>query len=440
MKYILFFSLSALFMLNAGAQSHKDWKNRLQNIKTTAAKIDSLCEWAQIEADRVPPLAQEIKDSCLKLVKPGTNNKAIAFCHKLQGILYDQKSQYPAAVKEYLLASHDYRLEKDSMGDAKCEANIGIILEHSKKYEEAIGYFYNSLKYFQKVNLLPAVFLVKENIGLSYMQLGLSDSTLKYFRDLEKQLSTFPSQKANLLENLGLAYASTKNYELSVGYLKQSIAEYEKNAPDNPRIYLCIQNLANTLQQCRRSREALPYAEKTLAYYIANEMEYTREGVSLYEGLARIYESLNEYQKESHAFYMMSVIKDSIYNTENLQQLNAFKAQYEDEKKKLLIDKLNLEKDLQNKLFDTEQKRKRILSVALVIALLCLMALSYLMLQKIKDNHLIRIQKKDIEQRSLLLEVKQKEILDSIHYANRIQNALLPNEYSIEKILKKLNG
>jgi hypothetical protein len=137
---------------------------------------------------------------------------------------------------------------------------------------------------------------------------------------------------------------------------------------------------------------------------------------------------------------MMSVIKDSIYNTENLQQLNAFKAQYEDEKKKLLIDKLNLEKDLQNKLFDTEQKRKRILSVALVIALLCLMALSYLMLQKIKDNHLIRIQKKDIEQRSLLLEVKQKEILDSIHYANRIQNALLPNEYSIEKILKKLNG
>ena len=34
-------------------------------------------------------------------------------------------------------------------------------------------------------------------------------------------------------------------------------------------------------------------------------------------------------------------------------------------------------------------------------------------------------------------EEKQKEILDSIHYAKRIQQALLPNEKIIAKILNK---
>jgi len=38
------------------------------------------------------------------------------------------------------------------------------------------------------------------------------------------------------------------------------------------------------------------------------------------------------------------------------------------------------------------------------------------------------------------IEEKQKEILDSIHYAKRIQRSLLPTEFAIEKALKKLKG
>jgi hypothetical protein len=38
-----------------------------------------------------------------------------------------------------------------------------------------------------------------------------------------------------------------------------------------------------------------------------------------------------------------------------------------------------------------------------------------------------------------LVEEKQKEILDSINYAKRIQMALLPNEKYIDKSLNRLN-
>jgi uncharacterized protein YlzI (FlbEa/FlbD family) len=43
-----------------------------------------------------------------------------------------------------------------------------------------------------------------------------------------------------------------------------------------------------------------------------------------------------------------------------------------------------------------------------------------------------------IEQQKYLVEEKQKEILDSIHYARRIQTALLPTERYVDKTLTRL--
>jgi hypothetical protein len=39
-----------------------------------------------------------------------------------------------------------------------------------------------------------------------------------------------------------------------------------------------------------------------------------------------------------------------------------------------------------------------------------------------------------------MVDEKQKEILDSIHYAKRIQTALLPNEKYIDKTLTQLRN
>ncbi|HYG53442.1 MAG TPA: hypothetical protein VD905_21285 [Flavobacteriales bacterium] len=49
-----------------------------------------------------------------------------------------------------------------------------------------------------------------------------------------------------------------------------------------------------------------------------------------------------------------------------------------------------------------------------------------------------RKQKHVIEEQKGLVELKQKEVMDSIHYAKRIQQALLPTEKSVTKKLKDL--
>ena len=67
---------------------------------------------------------------------------------------------------------------------------------------------------------------------------------------------------------------------------------------------------------------------------------------------------------------------------------------------------------------------------ALIISLRSLPILRSLKINK-EQNKIISLQKDIVEE-------KQKEILDSIRYAKRIQNSLLPSEKYIEKNILKL--
>jgi hypothetical protein len=74
---------------------------------------------------------------------------------------------------------------------------------------------------------------------------------------------------------------------------------------------------------------------------------------------------------------------------------------------------------------------------------LLLLGLVFFMLngyrQKNRANALLRSQNREIEQKKTIIEEKQKEILDSIQYARRIQRSLLPGENYIQKELFRLN-
>ncbi len=57
-----------------------------------------------------------------------------------------------------------------------------------------------------------------------------------------------------------------------------------------------------------------------------------------------------------------------------------------------------------------------------------------------KQKRVIEKQKNIVEKQKHLVEEKQKDILDSIYYAERIQRALITNEKYINKELKRLKN
>jgi flagellar basal body-associated protein FliL len=100
--------------------------------------------------------------------------------------------------------------------------------------------------------------------------------------------------------------------------------------------------------------------------------------------------------------------------------------------------------------FAAEEKKRQRFILLVVIAGLLIMVVFALFIyrsykQKKNANVIITEQKEEverqkelIEKKNKLVEEKQKEILDSIRYARRIQNSLLPTAKYIEKHLHKL--
>jgi hypothetical protein len=125
-------------------------------------------------------------------------------------------------------------------------------------------------------------------------------------------------------------------------------------------------------------------------------------------------------------------VNDSINNIETKKSFNELQTQYETSKKEKEILLLN-ERDKKKQFF--------IYSGAIVLILLFVLLFTLYNRFRLKRRSAqeLALRNAEIQNKNNLIETKQTEILDSIHYAKRIQTALLANEHYINKQLNRLN-
>jgi len=132
-----------------------------------------------------------------------------------------------------------------------------------------------------------------------------------------------------------------------------------------------------------------------------------------------------------HYYKKFRSLNDSIFSRENKEEILRKEMNYNFDKKEAATKADQDKKDIISKeeLKQKEQQRNYFIIGFALLALLVLFIFKGYN-DKQKANKIITLQK-------LLVEEKQKEILDSIHYAKRIQTSLLPTEKYIERILNK---
>jgi len=362
------------------------------------------------------------------------NNAGLAKVLNYIGLAYYFNLKYTKAIEFFQQA---LKLT-DTMGDLKNSAkslnNLGIIYEKLDNYNKSIEYHNKSLDIEKKLKNKSGIAGSLANIGTVYKQMGNYAKALEYNKlslSLEKELGNIEGL-AESYNNIGLIYEKIGDYTQAIDYMKLSLA-LERKISNYKGVAGSYTNLANLYFKLNDYQQALDFYEK--AQTLADSLKYTQVLIDLYSGFAQTYEALKNFEQANKFLKKYFETKNSILDEEKYRQIIEIQAKYESEKNEKDISLLSQQQLLMDlEILENQQKinKQRIIIysfVAFFVVIVTFLAVIY----KLYNQKKIANMKLEAQNKQIL---KQKqEITDSIHYARRIQNAILPRNDDLQNTL-----
>lgn len=406
---------------------------------TAQSRIDSLTQVIKQErADSNTFLA--LNDECIALLTVNKHStalryiktairfgkkkdypNALAISYNIAGNCYFFKGDYSQAIGYYLKALSLHERLHNQKGIANCYNNIGNSYTRQGYTSRALSFHRRALKIRKKIKDEPNLAVSYNNIGNVYQSLKNYDKALEHhlwsLRIKEKLKDS--SEMVVSLNNIGGVYTDLKNYDQAIVYHRRALelnAKVKKNKEDEEIAYI---NMARAFYYDGQNNEALDYAKRALV--IADEIGDSQTILEGNDLLGKIYEQLKDYKKALFYFHEHQTLKDQLFNEENTSKMLSLQYDYEYDKKLQAQRYIQSKKDAVAK--SEKKKQNQILLLVssvmvLFVSLTVLIFRGYLRKQKIN--------KKILLQNDLIRE-KQREIIDSINYAKRIQNAVYPD-------------
>jgi tetratricopeptide (TPR) repeat protein len=348
------------------------------------------------------------------------------------GSLYYMRGKYDTAIGFYLKGLKMAEEVKDLEMQAKCFNNIGNIYFLSSDFDKAITYYQKAYDMNKALGDIKSSALTLDNIGLVYINKGELDMALLYQTSALKVMEKLGDKQllAETLMNLGALHIDMGKYEGALKYFDRAfILNSEMNSKYG--MAACLTNKGNALRALKKYDEALSILNESML--LSKEIGAKQSTKQSLEYISKVYEDMRKPDEALKYYKLYSNIKDTIYNNESSDKINELSARYETDKKQKAIELLTKDKDLQQ----VKLRNQRILNISLISGISLVLLLLILSFRRYREKQKANIQ---LEEKNLailhqkeLLAHKNKEITDSINYAKRIQEAMLPSE----KILKE---
>jgi hypothetical protein len=207
---------------------------------------------------------------------------------------------------------------------------------------------------------------------------------------------------------------------------------------------MTYKNYASILNILGQNAKAMHYLK--LSYTLAEEMHYVRGLKASALLMSRIYRSQKKHKEALRYLKIYIKMRDSLSNNENRIVSMKAQMQYEYEKKAATDSIKAAEQDkiiaAQKMAQWQKQERNKTLRKGLMAGLIISGIFLLIFFNRLrliqKQKALIEIQKEETDSAYLKLEEKNKEVLDSIQYASRIQRALITDEKTFHKLIQRI--
>jgi tetratricopeptide (TPR) repeat protein len=237
--------------------------------------------------------------------------------------------------------------------------------------------------------------------------------------------------------NIGLCYSTQGKYEKALEYFLPAAKVYEENHREL-NLGIACGNIGDCYLRLKKFDKASQFLNKALA--IAQKVD-DKEGIKVaYNYLADLYAETGDFKKAFLYSRRFTVFKDSLLSMQGQSEIAEIQTRYETDKREREIEWLNREQLLKDEIIEKQNSQRRLYVGGLILLAGFLLYVFISLRRKQRDNLIIRKQKAEVDNQKKLLEEKNKEILDSIHYAQRIQKAFLTSQKYFERNINRLSG
>lgn len=360
------------------------------------------------------------------------------------GFMFKKQGLIPKALENFYLCADISESIKDSLVMANVYTNIGTTLEQQGDYSAAEKFFKKALKIYSRLKDLEGVGIIYNNMGQLYDNNKNYKQSVAYYKKSQKIWNDInqPRYKGYALNNIGVNLdklgfpdSAMTNYKIALEIFKSENSEEDIAWTYNliGRIYL--ESHKNDL------------AEKHLmyGYEIAENNALLEMKKNLSQNLFFVFQSKKNYSKALKFYKQFVIINDSIKNQSSQKAAIQQLAKYEYEKQKAVDD---AEHGKQIAIEQEAKEKQTILTYATggglgLVGIFLLIVFNRLKVTR-KQKNIIEEQKQEVEEQKTVVELahteleeKNKEITDSIQYAKRIQNAILPPNKVVKEYLQE---
>lgn len=360
--------------------------------------------------------------------------------------LYETAADIYFRIGECHLMEADFNSALEAYGNALDVANrindlnniasvygaIGEIYSSKNEFEKAQEYLFKSIEYAQKAGYSYQEAYTSASIAYMYFQQNKYEDALKYFDKSSQHYESIgkDEHEYEIIRNIlskAIVYNSMKQYDKAKELVDEVInSKFPEEDPS-----LKAEAFINLAEICFAKND-LSKAEKYsfMSLEIAKENQFLTLVLDVYKRLYQVYETNRNFEKAFEYHKLYTQLNDSLTNKPQIKKFADMENKMKEDRLKAEHDKKELTLLSEKKSQEAELKRQKITSIVITLGFLIIFVFSIVIYKNLQENKkktlIISEQKREVETQKTIIEEKKKEVLDSIEYAKKIQEAILP--------------
>ena len=310
-----------------------------------------------------------------------------------------------------------------------------MIYQNLEQLHKALTHFKESLKIREEIGDQQGIAASLGNIGAIYHEQGNLREALEYHKKSMKLSKEVNDQRGIALDltNIGSIYLEEKDFTKALEYYSKA-EDISEEADFKLHLTIALNGIGKVYLEKKEYKIAADYSRKALG--IAQKIDVNGQIKTASETLFESYKALGLYEEslKMHELYISS--RDSLKSEELQKEL----AQQE-YREKTIADSVATakEKEIQQAKHDAEIEKKQEQQYFLYGGIALVLVFSGFMYNRFRvtqqQKEIIEEQKEEVETQRDQIEEQRDNIIASINYAKRIQEAILPSLTQIKQAL-----